>query len=57
MSHWRLVAAWADSPMRIMKTGISGMVTAMVATETRSTGHTKASSSTGTSAACASAGR
>lgn len=55
--HWRSIRDWVAHPMRIMKTGISGSVTTMMAADTQSSVTIRASTATGTTTASPSCGR
>lgn len=55
--HWRSIRDWVAQPMRIMKSGMSGSVTTMIAAETQSSVTILARTATGTTTASPSWGR
>ncbi len=55
--HCRSIRDWVAQPIRIMKSGMSGSVTTMIAAETQSSVTTLASTATGTTTASPSCGR
>ncbi|CAM5511221.1 hypothetical protein SCALM49S_02686 [Streptomyces californicus] len=55
--HWRSIRDWVAQPIRIMKSGMSGRVTTMIAAETQSSVTIRASTATGTTTARPSCGR
>ena len=56
-SNWRAWRAWAVQPISVMKTGISGRVTAIVAVASGSAPASRATTMAGTTAASTSWGR
>ncbi len=55
--HWRSIRDWVAHPIRIMKSGMSGRVTTMIAAETQSSVTIRASTATGTTTARPNCGR